>query len=114
MNKTQCRNATHVKIWTVYMFDDRDPMFTQHRLDALKYALKILVKTPQGVEPRRFGKVDDDSGDLIRVSGQRIIVIAHCVGCVYSFLTKVHLGMGYMIDRVLIPPTEPGHGVPLA
>lgn len=104
MNATQCHNTTHVKIWTAYIFDDRDPMFTQHRLDALKYALKLLVATPQGVEPRRFGKVDDDSSDLIRVSGKRMIVIAHCAGCVFSFLTKVYPDGGYMIDSVLTPP----------
>lgn len=117
MNAQQCHNTTHPKIWRVIIFDDRDPVFIDHRLDALKYALSVLVKTPQGIEPRRYGKVDDPTGEKIRRHGKHVIVIAHCPSCVYSFLIKVHPDKGYMIDSVLAPPSEPRHfslDVPLA
>lgn len=117
MNAQRCRSITQVKIWKVIIFDDRDPMFTDHRLDVLRHALSILIKTPQGVEPRRYGKVDDPTGNLIRQHGKHVIVIAHCPSCVYSFLIKTHPDRGYMIEGVLTPPGELRYGslnVPLA
>ena len=103
MNAKQCHNATHSKIWRVLLFDEDDPRIGHYRAEVIRHALSMLI-SPRTDDQRLMAQVSDPAGDEIRARGRRIIVIAHCAGCVFSFLTKVHPDEGYMIDSVLIPP----------